>query len=121
MLCVRLGPSTPGDYVRARVLVPRNPDVTLAHYSHVSLTFAPRPLPFCFFAGSGPPRWTTTSTSPMNSYWLENAMARSLFCSTPNSTPGDLNPSINCTILGWNPSVHGDGENREQPDVFLVI
>jgi hypothetical protein len=26
---VRLGPSTPGDYVRARVLVPRNPGVTL--------------------------------------------------------------------------------------------
>jgi hypothetical protein len=25
---VRLGPSTPGDYVRARVLVPRNPGVT---------------------------------------------------------------------------------------------
>jgi hypothetical protein len=24
---VRLGPSTPGDYVRARVLVPRNPGV----------------------------------------------------------------------------------------------
>jgi hypothetical protein len=26
---VRLGPSTPGDYVYARVLVPRNPGVTL--------------------------------------------------------------------------------------------
>jgi hypothetical protein len=25
---VRLGPSTPGDYVRARALVPRNPGVT---------------------------------------------------------------------------------------------
>jgi hypothetical protein len=25
---VRLGPSTPGDYVRVRVLVPRNPGVT---------------------------------------------------------------------------------------------
>jgi hypothetical protein len=25
---VRFGPSTPGDYVRARVLVPRNPGVT---------------------------------------------------------------------------------------------
>jgi hypothetical protein len=28
IICVRLGPSTPGDYVRARVLVPRNPGVT---------------------------------------------------------------------------------------------
>jgi hypothetical protein len=30
---VRLGPSTPGDYVRARVLVPQNPGVTHAHAS----------------------------------------------------------------------------------------
>jgi hypothetical protein len=28
IICVRLGPSTPGDYVRAWVLVPRNPGVT---------------------------------------------------------------------------------------------
>jgi hypothetical protein len=28
IICVRLGPSTPGVYVRARVLVPRNPGVT---------------------------------------------------------------------------------------------
>jgi hypothetical protein len=28
IICVRLGPSTPGDYVRARVLVPRNLGVT---------------------------------------------------------------------------------------------
>jgi hypothetical protein len=31
IICVRLGPSTPGDYVRARVLVPRNPGVTGSH------------------------------------------------------------------------------------------
>jgi hypothetical protein len=30
IICVRLGPSTPGDDVRARVLVPRNPGVTVA-------------------------------------------------------------------------------------------
>jgi hypothetical protein len=29
IICVRLGPSTPGVYVRARVLVPQNPGVTL--------------------------------------------------------------------------------------------
>jgi hypothetical protein len=28
IICVRLGPSIPGVYVRARVLVPRNPGVT---------------------------------------------------------------------------------------------
>jgi Na+-translocating ferredoxin:NAD+ oxidoreductase RnfA subunit len=31
---VRLGPSTPGDYVRARVLVPRNPGVTINSQRH---------------------------------------------------------------------------------------
>jgi hypothetical protein len=30
---VRLGPSTPGDYVRARILVPRNPGVTVFQVS----------------------------------------------------------------------------------------
>jgi exosome complex RNA-binding protein Csl4 len=29
---VRLGPSTPGDYVRARVLVPQNPGVTRGYH-----------------------------------------------------------------------------------------
>jgi hypothetical protein len=28
IICVRLGPSTPGVYVRARVFMPRNPGVT---------------------------------------------------------------------------------------------
>jgi hypothetical protein len=32
IICVRLGPSTPGDYVRTRVLVPRNPGVTEKKY-----------------------------------------------------------------------------------------
>jgi hypothetical protein len=32
IICVRLGPSTPGDYVRARVLVPRNPGVNYPSY-----------------------------------------------------------------------------------------
>ena len=33
IICVRLGPSTPGVYVRARVLVPQNPGVTGAQDS----------------------------------------------------------------------------------------
>jgi hypothetical protein len=32
IICVRLGPSTPGGYVRARVLVPRNPSVTAVRF-----------------------------------------------------------------------------------------
>jgi hypothetical protein len=48
-------------------------------------------------------------------------MTRLLLCLTPNSNPGDPNPSTNCTILAWNHSVHDDGETREQFNVFLVI
>jgi hypothetical protein len=40
---------------------------------------------------------------------------------TPNSTPGNLNPSTNCTSLGRNLSVHDNDENWEQSDVFWVI
>jgi hypothetical protein len=39
IICVRLGPSTPGDYVHARVLVPQNPGVT------VSISVGRYPLP----------------------------------------------------------------------------
>ena len=38
---MRLGPSTPGDYVRARVLVPRNPGVTAASVDQ------PKPMLLC--------------------------------------------------------------------------
>jgi hypothetical protein len=61
------------------------------------------------------------NTPPANLHWPENAMARLLLCLTPNSILGERNSSTNCTILAWNPSVHDDGENREQLDVFLVI
>ena len=36
IICVRLGPSTPGDYVRARVLVPQNPGVTPPLFQHLA-------------------------------------------------------------------------------------
>jgi hypothetical protein len=41
IICVRLGPSTPGDYVRARVLVPRNPSVTQTRLSRSRKILAP--------------------------------------------------------------------------------
>jgi hypothetical protein len=40
---------------------------------------------------------------------------------TSNSTPGDINPSINCTIPGWELTVHDNGGNWEHTDVFWVI
>jgi multidrug efflux pump subunit AcrB len=40
---------------------------------------------------------------------------------TPNSTPNDHYPSINFKVLAPNLSVHGDGVNRGQSEVFPVI
>jgi hypothetical protein len=40
---------------------------------------------------------------------------------TPNSTPNNHFPFINCANPGRNLSVHDDGGNREQVDVFLAI
>jgi hypothetical protein len=37
---VRLGPNTPDDYVRARVLVPRNPGVTTNHMTREKRMFS---------------------------------------------------------------------------------
>jgi hypothetical protein len=39
---VRLGPNTPGDYVRARVLVPQNPGVTASYFSAVHTPISAR-------------------------------------------------------------------------------
>jgi hypothetical protein len=61
------------------------------------------------------------SVSPVNSYWPDYAMAGALLCLAPNSTPGDMNLSTNCTIPCWEHSVHDNSENREQTDVFMVI
>jgi hypothetical protein len=91
------------------------------HYLLVPLTFTPRPFPFCFFVVPSPRWWPATSVSPVNSYWPDYATTRPLLCLTPNSTPGDTNPSTNCTIPGWEHSVHDNSENREQTDVFMVI
>jgi hypothetical protein len=56
-----------------------------------------------------------------NLYQPEYTMTRLLTWLTPNFTPSDPNPSINCTILARNPSIHDDGENRGQPEVFPAI
>jgi hypothetical protein len=47
--------------------------------------------------------------------------AKLLTWSTSNSTLGDPNPSTNYRVLAQNLSVHGDGANRGQPEVFPVI
>jgi hypothetical protein len=48
-------------------------------------------------------------------------MAGALTRLTPNPTPGDPNPSINCTYPAQIMSAHDGGENRRQTEVLLVI
>jgi hypothetical protein len=52
------------------------------------------------------------AVAPVSLPWQENAMARLLLCSTPNSNPDDKNSSTNCTISGRELSVHDDGAYR---------
>jgi hypothetical protein len=90
----------------------KKPIKSPVHYLLVSLTFTPRPLPFCFFAVLSPRWWTATSVSPTSLYRPENAMTGALVRLTPNSTYSDHNPSINCKIPAHNRSVHGGDGNR---------
>jgi hypothetical protein len=86
IICVRFGPSTPGYYVRARVLVPRNPGVTPKPGSPWS-SYSPGdegeyPSSHTF--------WKTCNLHPFtypiscNQRWL---LMRALSCSPCNSIP----------------------------------
>jgi hypothetical protein len=59
--------------------------------------------------------------TPMSPYRPENATAKLLRCTTPNSIPNDHFPSLNCKVLAYNHSVHGDGANQGQSEMFPVI
>jgi hypothetical protein len=61
------------------------------------------------------------AVAPANLYRPGYAMTGALEQLTPNSTPNNYFPSINCANPGQNLSVHDDGGNREQFDVFLAI
>jgi hypothetical protein len=56
--------------------------------------------------------------APVNLYRPEYATTRVLTWLTPNPTPGNPNPSINCTNLARNSSVHDDGETQGKTEVF---
>jgi hypothetical protein len=58
--------------------------------------------------------------SPVNSYRLKYTTTSVLTRSTPNSTPGDPNPSLNCTSSARSSSTHDDGETRGKTEVFLT-
>jgi hypothetical protein len=59
--------------------------------------------------------------APASLYLPRYAMTGAPVWMTLNSTPNDHFPSINCTNPGRNLSVHDDGGNREQFDLFLAI
>jgi hypothetical protein len=91
------------------------------HYFPVSLTSALRPLPFYFFTTPAPRRWTTTSQSLASLHQLNNATTGAPVWLTPNSTPNDHYPSINCNVLTPNFSAHGDSAINGQTEAFPVI
>jgi hypothetical protein len=59
--------------------------------------------------------------APASLYRPDNTTIDALVWLTPNSTHNDHNPSLNCKVLADYLSVHGNSENREQTDVFMVI
>jgi hypothetical protein len=59
--------------------------------------------------------------APASLYRPRYTMTGALEQLTPNSTPNNHFPSINCANPGRNLSVHDDDGNREQFDVFLAI
>jgi hypothetical protein len=61
------------------------------------------------------------AAAPASQDWPENAMTRVPVWLTPNSTPNDPFPSINCKIQAPNHSVHGDSAINGQIEVFPVI
>jgi hypothetical protein len=80
IICVRLGPSTPGDYVCARVLVPRNLGVTCAHWQ--------QPAPTVELVVGGYKYPTTTSTPTIQSFITLHSIQEQ------NTTLQDTNQSL---------------------------
>jgi hypothetical protein len=56
-----------------------------------------------------------------NLYRPGYTMTRVLTWLTPNPTPGDPNPSINCTNPAQSSSAHDNGEHQGQTEAFPVI
>jgi hypothetical protein len=59
--------------------------------------------------------------TPASQYRPDNSTTSAPVQLTPNSTPNDPFPSINCKILAPNHSVHGDTTLNGQTKAFPVI
>jgi hypothetical protein len=91
------------------------------HYSYVSLTLCAEAPHFLILRELKSPTADGGAVAPASQDRSENATVMLLLCLTPNSNPGDKNPSTNCTVLGRELSAHGDDAHRGQSAVFLVI
>jgi hypothetical protein len=91
------------------------------HYSYVSLTLCAEAPHFLFLRKLKTPTVDGAAVALASLPWPENTTAMLLLCLTPNSNPDDKNPSTNCTVLGRELSVHGDGAHQGQSAVFPVI
>jgi hypothetical protein len=59
--------------------------------------------------------------APASLYQSKNATTGASVWLTPNSTPNDHYPSINCKVLAPNLSVHGDSANYGRTEAFPMI
>jgi hypothetical protein len=96
------------------------PIKSLQHYFFESLTNADRPSPFLFLHKVKSTTVDGGAGTPASPYRLNNSTTGAPVRLTPNLTPNNHFPSINCRVLTLNCSVHGDGTNRGQSVVFPV-
>jgi hypothetical protein len=89
----------------------KKPLKSLQHYCLVSLTFTSRSFPFLSLHNLRSPTVDGGAVAPASPYRPENATTGALVWLTPNSTPNDHFPSINCKVLAPNLSVHDDSAN----------
>jgi hypothetical protein len=85
--------------------------ISPAHYFYVTDICAKDPH-FLFFRELRSPTVDDGAMAPASQDRPGSATTRLLLCLTPNSNPGDKNPSTNCTIPGRELTVHGDGAYR---------
>jgi hypothetical protein len=121
---VRLDPSTPGDYVRARVLVPRNPGVTWEP-TLPPPTLADPLLPLCFAATPSCPSFGHRPSLSFSPQVLAVAHHTSLapISSSPRCNPSPLlSPSCWCNLqleFWW--EEEGRRKGRTQVDLVVIF
>jgi hypothetical protein len=100
---MRLGPSTPGDYVRARVLVPRNPGVTAAELQATPWppSYKPPQLPM-YDGHSDPKQFLMSYKATISSYGGNTVVMAKSFVMAVKSVAQTWYSSLwPGTIMSW--------------------